>query len=117
MASADVVNLGSTVLHLDVASAVNILVYDAHAGNVGAESGAHWLIFQKEDTQAIRKYWHAKNPDYQDIVHAQKLFVNQTILDELWKEYNVRPYSFVQQAGQAMFVPAGCAHQVSAYVY
>ena len=115
MASADVVNMGSTVLHLDVASAVNLLVYDTQAGTSGADSGAHWLIFQRADTQAIRQYWHAKHPNYQgDIIHAQELFVNEAILDELWSDYGVKPYSFVQKQGQAVFVPAGCAHQVGA---
>ena len=116
MASADVIDMGSTVLHLDVASAVNLLVYDALSSVSGAKHGAHWLIFQREDAETIRQWWCTKNPDYQgDIIHAQQLFINQEILTELWEKYKVRPYSFVQQQGQAVFVPAGCAHQVSAY--
>ena len=56
MASADVIDMGSTVLHLDVASAVNLLVYDALSSVSGAKHGAYWLIFQREDAETIRQW-------------------------------------------------------------
>ncbi|EIW63092.1 uncharacterized protein TRAVEDRAFT_86254, partial [Trametes versicolor FP-101664 SS1] len=65
----DVAGVGSTKLHLDVTSAVNILVHTSGEG----VPGALWHIFLAADTDKLRAYLRSKSDsgDDEDPVHAQ----------------------------------------------
>lgn len=44
-------------------------------------------------------------------VHAQQIYLTPKDVDDLKRE-NVRLWTFVQRAGEAVFIPAGVGHQV-----
>lgn len=104
---------GTTCLHMDIADAVNILLYAAP--RQGVEQAAQWDIFRAEDANAIRDFLREKHPEdvgKGDPIHAQVHFLDDDALQELYKEKGVYSWRIKQRAGQAVFIPAGCAHQV-----
>jgi hypothetical protein len=104
---------GTTCLHMDVADAVNILLYAAPRD--GMEQAAQWDIFRAEDANAIRDFLREKHPEEAgkgDPIHAQVHFLDDDALQDLYREKGVYSWRILQRAGQAVFIPAGCAHQV-----
>ncbi|RDX51828.1 hypothetical protein OH76DRAFT_1346367 [Lentinus brumalis] len=116
IATKDVLQEGSTRLHLDATCAVNLLSWTSSSDP--DTTGAEWDIFAPEDLPALRGYLRAKcaKPDAQkgamDPVHAQQTYLTAEMLHEL-RAINVRPYKIKQRLGDAVFIPAGAAHQVS----
>lgn len=100
---------GSTRLHLDMADALNIMAYAAPDAE-GGEGGAIWDIFRAEDSPRIRQFLSTK--EGQDPIHSHEVYLDDGARCELWKQYNVNSYRVYQKTGQAVFIPAGCAHQV-----
>ena len=108
---------GSTRLHLDLSAAVNILMW-ASTPEDGRRGYALWQIFAVEDTPLIKEYLRARQHvigiDTQgDPIHNQQTYITPTMLEELRTVHNVRPYVIRQFVGDAVFIPAGCPHQVS----
>ncbi|KAI0650954.1 hypothetical protein C8Q79DRAFT_998671 [Trametes meyenii] len=110
LATRDIDGVGSTPLHLDVTSAVNILVYASD----GKPSGALWHIFLPEDLDALREYLRSLSQDtpHMDLIQARTVYLTPSMLDDLALR-GIRPFRVQQQCGEAIFIPAGCAHQVS----
>lgn len=104
---------GSTRLHMDVADAVNIMLYASKMPD-GSEGCAVWDLFRPEDADKIRTFLRAKFPKVKmtDPIHSQHFYLNSQLRAELYAEYGVVPFRVYQYPGQAIFVPAGCAHQV-----
>ena len=106
---------GSTRLHLDVADAVNVMVY-AGKHISGVDGYATWQIFSPDDTPYIRKYLRERHPNLKamagDPIHNQSIYLTPDMLDDLATEYHVCPYVVRQRVGEAVFIPAGSAHQV-----
>ncbi|KAJ3518310.1 hypothetical protein NM688_g9455 [Phlebia brevispora] len=101
---------GSTRLHLDMSGAVNIMVEDLTG------VGALWTIFAAEDTDRVRAFLreqHHLSPSSPCPIHAQRYYLRGSDLRQLFVGQGVIPYIFTQRKGQAVFIPAGCAHQVS----
>ncbi|KAJ3553431.1 hypothetical protein NM688_g3617 [Phlebia brevispora] len=101
---------GSTRLHLDMSGAVNLMVEDLSG------KGALWTIFAAEDTDRVRAFLRGKyhlSTSLPCPIHAQKYYLGILELRELFIDQGVTPYIFTQRKGQAVFIPAGCAHQVS----
>ncbi|KAF9464272.1 hypothetical protein BDZ94DRAFT_1297282 [Collybia nuda] len=48
-----------------------------------------------------------------DPIHGQQFYLDEELRDALWKEHGVISYRFYQRPGDAVFIPAGCAHQVA----
>ena len=109
----DETHAGSTRLHLDMSDAVNLMVYAAKARD-GSAGYALWHIFAPEDTIHLRMYLSQKRSPRQrgDPIHNQEYYLTPSMLDELYSQHKVRPYVIRQYLGQAIFIPAGCAHQV-----
>ena len=106
---------GSTRLHLDLSAAINILMW-ASTTKDGRCGYALWHIFAVEDTTAIKEYlrmrYRAMGIDTKgDPIHNQQTYLTPMMLQELDTEYGVHPYTIRQFAGNAVFIPAGCAHQ------
>jgi len=105
---------GSTRLHMDMADAVNIMLYavDDH----GQEGVAAWDIFPSQDSNAIRDFLRKEFPPerhrYTDPIHSQHFFLTTGLRKKLHDEYGVRSWRIYQRPGEAVFIPAGCAHQV-----
>lgn len=102
---------GSTPLHLDATAAVNILVHIE--GETPHDAGALWHIFAPEDSQKIRDYLHGRGlyPQEEDPIHARETYLDATMRADL-KAMRVVPYEIYQKLGEAVMIPAGCAHQV-----
>ncbi|EPT02793.1 hypothetical protein FOMPIDRAFT_54959 [Fomitopsis schrenkii] len=104
---------GTTRLHMDMADAVNIMLYAADTP-AGGEGCAAWDLFKAEDALKLRKYMRKKfKGQFQhDPIHSQQFYLDSTHREELFKEYGVKSHRVYQKPGEAVFIPAGCAHQV-----
>lgn len=110
---------GSTRLHMDMADAMNIMTYAAPKED-GTPGCAAWDLFRAEDSDKIRQFLKSrtstpavKGGPPQDPIHSQQLYLDDTLRKALFDEFGVKSFRFYQQAGEAVFIPAGCAHQVS----
>ncbi|XP_073012145.1 lysine-specific demethylase JMJ29-like isoform X1 [Typha latifolia] len=88
-----------------------------------SEGGALWDIFRREDTAKLEEYLrkHAKEfrtvfcqPVKQVIhpIHDQSFYLTMEHKRKLKTEYGIEPWTFEQKLGEAVFIPAGCPHQV-----
>ena len=104
---------GSTRLHLDMADAVNVMLYAANTPD-GKPGSAAWDLFRAEDSPKLRKFLKRKfKGQYQhDPIHSQQFYLDSQLRQELYEEYGVMSYRVYQKPGEAVFIPAGCAHQV-----
>lgn len=103
---------GSTVLHMDLTSAVNVMVW---TDNIDGQPGyAIWHIFAPEDANTLRKFLRddLEINDVGDPIHAQCVCLTPSLLERLYSSYQIRPHVIKQRQGEAIFIPAGCAHQV-----
>ncbi|KAI0695261.1 hypothetical protein C8T65DRAFT_584462 [Cerioporus squamosus] len=118
IATPDLPQEGSTRLHLDITCAVNILPWTS-SGDSEA-TGAEWYIFDPRDLAQLRAYLQSRccsragndSERIKDPIHAQLTFIDDEILSDL-STLGVRPYKIRQRLGDAVFIPAGAAHQVS----
>ncbi|KAG5639144.1 hypothetical protein H0H81_006403 [Sphagnurus paluster] len=116
---------GTTRLHMDMADALNIMTYSSNApdGSVGC---AAWDIFRAEDSDKLRAFLRSgmgKPPAAQtlaqqelasahDPIHGQQCYLDEQMRNALYDATGVKSYRFYQRPGEAVFIPAGCAHQV-----
>ncbi|KAL6501559.1 Lysine-specific demethylase jmj29 [Orobanche gracilis] len=45
-------------------------------------------------------------------IHDQTMYLTEEHKNRLKEEYGIEPWTFVQKLGDAVFIPAGCPHQV-----
>lgn len=104
---------GSTRLHMDMSDALNIMTYAAPAPD-GSAGRAAWDLFNSEDSEKLRAFLRKKfKGQFQhDPIHSQQFYLDEALRRELWEEYQVKSYRVYQAPGEAVFIPAGCAHQV-----
>lgn len=102
---------GSTRLHCDLTDAVNVCVFAAQQSD-GSPGGARWDTFSPEDTTRLRKVLRV-HAESEDPVLAQNTYLTPAQLCGLELNHNIKAYTFFQHEGEAVFIPAGCAHQVS----
>lgn len=104
---------GSTRLHMDITDALNVLHWAAPIND--GLGYAVWHIFPAESAPLLRKFITEisgfDGPG--DPIHSHEFYLTPELLDQLWTEYSVKPYIIHQFAGQVVFIPAGCPHQVS----
>lgn len=112
IATKDVDECGSTPLHLDATSAVNILVHEEPTDSTSEQGGAYWEVYAREDTPKLQQYLRESGCGFSgDPIHSRSIYITRAMRDDL-KQLGVIPYEVYQRYGQAVFIPAGCAHQV-----
>lgn len=108
-------SLGSTRLHMDMADALNVMTH-AEPKKDGTPGGAVWDLFKAQDADKIRLFLRRKHPNlqaYVDPIHSQHYYLTAKLRQELYDMTGAKSYRIFQTPGQAVFIPAGCAHQVS----
>jgi [histone H3]-dimethyl-L-lysine9 demethylase len=74
---------------------------------------AVWDIFPVDATDKLRSFLKTTVPyDVDDPVLRQTFYISTPQLEQLREEYSVVPWRIYQNPGDAVFIPAGCAHQV-----
>ncbi|PHT53348.1 hypothetical protein CQW23_07810 [Capsicum baccatum] len=85
--------------------------------------GAVWDIFRRQDVpkliEYLQRHWrefrHFNNSPVASVIHPihdQTFYLNEKHKRQLKEEFNVEPWTFEQYLGEAVFIPAGCPHQV-----
>lgn len=109
---------GTTRLHTDICEAVNYLMWSHGSFQDGRyPPGAEWVIIHRDDTDAVIHFLRDVNPFVSvDIspIHSQRYFLTPSHLREL-RARGIRAYTITQRVGDAIFIPAGCAHQVRSF--
>lgn len=102
---------GSTRLHCDLCDAINLLVHCTPSTGT-----ALWHIFKVTDVAKIRAYIRGtpkfRHPHENDPIHSQRYYLGPSDLAELKAAHGVIPFTIHQAVGEAVFIPAGCPHQV-----
>ncbi|KAJ3556070.1 hypothetical protein NM688_g2224 [Phlebia brevispora] len=112
---------GSTRLHIDICEAVNYLTYavipTTNEAELKPENGAaNWVIVHRDDTERLVEYLERTHrssfSDGDNPILIQKCFLTPSNVDEIIR-LGIRAYTICQSIGDAVFIPAGCPHQVS----
>ncbi|KAK8521114.1 hypothetical protein V6N12_005028 [Hibiscus sabdariffa] len=88
-----------------------------------AHGGAVWDIFRREDVPMLieylwkhhKEFYHISNLPVKSVIHPihdQTLYLSEKHKKQLKEEFDVEPWTFEQHVGEAVFIPAGCPHQV-----
>ncbi|RDX97710.1 Lysine-specific demethylase JMJ25, partial [Mucuna pruriens] len=81
---------------------------------------AVWDIFRRQDVPKLTEYLKKHHREFRHInnlpvihpIHDQILYLNEKHKKQLKLEFGVEPWTFEQHLGDAVFIPAGCPHQV-----
>lgn len=119
---------GSTKLHMDVADAVNLMLWSG-TDAAGLPGRAAWDLFRAEDADKIQDFIfqlqvetlersgktasvESLRKTSNDPIHSQFFYLDHSLRKRLWEEKGVKSWRIWQRPGQVVFIPAGCAHQV-----
>ncbi|KAK6507387.1 hypothetical protein TWF481_005822 [Arthrobotrys musiformis] len=104
---------GTTNLHRDITDAINFMMYATSVDDDTDAPGAIWDIFPIGATKYIRDYLDKQFPGQPtDPFHRQNCYLSPEDLEILYTEHGVQSYRILQRPGDAVMIPAGCAHQV-----
>lgn len=76
-----------------------------------------WAIFKREQTAQLCIYLHESFPQAEGDILAHQVFLTESHFVKLASK-GIYAFRFEQKRGQAVFIPAGCVHQVrSTYLH
>lgn len=103
----------SKSLHSTLASSVHVLVHSERPEKDWMLCGVQWSVFLPDDVPALCEYLQGRHANRK--VHVSNLHQYCLDYDEgaLLLQKGVRPFNFFQKPGHAVYIPAGCAYQVS----
>ncbi|KAK9681506.1 hypothetical protein RND81_10G007400 [Saponaria officinalis] len=95
---------------------------DACVSQDGA-GAALWDIFRREDVPKLEAYLRKHFTEFRNSyccpveqvlhpIHDQSFYLTLEHKRKLKEEYGIEPWTFEQKLGEAVFIPAGCPHQV-----
>ncbi|RID70891.1 hypothetical protein BRARA_C02867 [Brassica rapa] len=96
---------------------------NANESSKAVRGGAVWDIFRREDVPKLIEYLkrhkhefrHFYNEPVKSVIHPihdQSMFLSESQKKQLKEEFDIEPWTFEQHLGEAVFIPAGCPHQV-----
>ncbi|MCH79503.1 lysine-specific demethylase 3B [Trifolium medium] len=101
----------------------NVGALDNSLSSGDSLDGALWDIFRREDVPKLEEYLKKHFREFRHVhcfpleqvvhpIHDQTFYLTIEHKKKLKEEYGIEPWTFVQKLGDAVFVPAGCPHQV-----
>ncbi|XAR73634.1 hypothetical protein NMG60_11007671 [Bertholletia excelsa] len=92
-------------------------------GSERTVGGAVWDIFRRQDVPKLQEYLRKHYKEFRHTheklieqvvhpIHDQTFYLTSHHKRKLKEEFGVEPWTFVQELGEAVFIPAGCPHQV-----
>lgn len=95
---------------MDFSSAINIKFFSSDP-----QRPAKWELFRPEEagivSQFVKERCGHDGPGHP--IHSQQVYLNPPLLDLLYEEHGIRPYTVFQYPFDAVHIPAGCIHQAS----